>query len=112
MGVSQVGIKRSINDPNLSRIPVNQSVAGPTTLKAAQLNKRHRLVGAILTMSANGTMKFVSGSTDMSGPMDVAQYGGFVHDTDAPFFECNANEDLILVTTGGAARGVALVHTE
>lgn len=101
-----------VADQRVSRIVVNQGGAGSVTLKAAQLNKRHKLIGAILTLSADGTLKFQSAANDLCGPMDIASKGGFVYDSDSSFFECNANEDLNLVTTGGAAKGVVLVLTE
>lgn len=104
--------RREIPEQAGSRVVVNQGAAGSTTLKSAVLGKSHKVVGAILTLAANGTIKFQSAANDLSGAFDVAQYGGFVFDSDAPFFLCNANEDLVLTTTGGAAHGVVLVVTE
>lgn len=109
---SRIAIARAINDPRLSRVIVNQVGAGTTLLKAAQLNKRHQIVGAILTLSADGTLKFQSAANDLCGPMDIAAKGGFVYDSDSPFYPGNLNEDLNLATTLGAARGVVLVLTE
>jgi hypothetical protein len=105
--------RREIPEQNAVRVAVNQSGAGTLVLAAAQLGKRHRLVGAILTMPANGTIKFAgSTSGDLTGPFDVAQYGGFVYDSDVPFIQAGLNEDLQLITTGGGAHGIALVVPE
>jgi hypothetical protein len=112
MGTSRVTLARGGNDPNLTRIVVNQGGPGTTLLFGAVADKRHKIVGALLTLSADGTLEFKSGSTSMNGPFDIAAKGGFSHESDAPFFECGLTEDLNLVTTGGAARGVVLIVTE
>lgn len=112
MGTSHVHISRGGNDPNVSRIVVNQGGPATTLLFAAVANRRHKIIGALLTLSADGTLEFKSGSNSMNGPFDIAAKGGFSHESDAPFFECNLTEDLNLVSTGGAARGVVLIVTE
>jgi hypothetical protein len=112
MGASQVTVTRGGNDPGLSRVVVNQAGPGTTLLIGAVANKRHKIVGALLTLSADGTLKFQSAANDLCGPLDIAAKGGFSHDSAAPFFECNLTEDLNITTAGGAARGVVLVKTE
>lgn len=104
--------RREIPEQAASRVVVNQGIAGSTTLKTAVLGKAHKVVGALLTLGADGTLTFVSGATPLSGPLDIAIQGGFMYDSDAPFFLCNVNEDLVITTTGGAAHGVVLVVTE
>lgn len=97
----------------LTHVAVNQTVAGTTQLAAAVSGRRHKVVGAVLTLSADGTLKFLDGAGDLTGPMDVAQRGGFVLPTNnLPYFQATTNSALSITTTGGAARGVVTISTE
>lgn len=111
MGRSEISVAQ--DERNITRVPVNQGVAGTTTLLAAVAGKRHKVVGAILTMSADGTMLF-AGSTSggLTGPLDVAQRGGLVANGLLGLIVTGVAEDLQLITTLGAARGVVAVLTE
>ncbi len=103
------------DDRNVTRVSVNQGAAGTTVLMPAQLGMRHSVIGALLTLSADGTLKFVGGvaGADLTGPLDIAQKGGFSVPRDqAGLIKGAANQDLSLVTTGGAAHGVVAVLTE
>lgn len=100
------------DERGVTRVPVNQGAAGTTVLMAAQLGKRHSVVGALLTLNADGTLKF-TGAGDLTGPMDIAQKGGFAVPRDsAGLIKADVNADLSLVTSGGAAHGVVAVLTE
>ena len=59
-------------------VPVNQTVAGTTELAAASTLNRHKVIGAMLVMSATGTLRFTDGVNDLTGPADVVANGGFV----------------------------------
>ena len=97
----------------LTYIPVNQGAAGSTVLAASSSGNKHKIVGAVLTMSAAGTLKFTDGSGDLTGPMDIAASGGFVLPTSQyPYQETAATSALNLVTATGAARGVVIIVTE
>ena len=95
-------------------VSVNQSIAGTTVLAAASVGNKHKLLGAVLVLSALGTLKFTDDGGDLSGPMDLAANGGFVVEPGAfPFTETGAtNRALNLVTTLGAARGLVTILTE
>ena len=99
---------------NLTFIPVNQTAAATTTLIAAVADLKHKILGAILTMSAAGTLKFTDGVDDIIGPLDIDVRGGLVAPSGIfPYAETGAaNRALILTTTVGAARGVVIVATE
>ena len=98
----------------LTYVSINQSVAGTTILAAASVGNKHKIVSAIIVMSALGTVKFADGVGDLTGPMDLATNGGFVWPASiAPYTETAAtNRALNLVTTIGAARGVVAILTE
>lgn len=98
----------------LTYVSVNQSAAGTTTLAAASVGNKHKLLSTTLTMSAAGTLKFTDGVGDLTGPMDVAATGGFVESPSIiPYRETGAtNRALNLVTTTGAARGSVVILTE
>ena len=95
-------------------VPVNQTVAGTTELAAASTLNRHKVIGAMLVMSATGTLRFTDGVNDLTGPADVVANGGFVMPTSMiPWTESGAvNRAINLVTTVGAARGVVVLVTE
>lgn len=95
-------------------VSVNQGAAGTTELAAASTLNRHKVIGAMLVMSATGTLRFTDGVNDITGPADIAINGGFVMPTSMiPWTETGAiNRALNLVTTTGAARGVVVLVTE
>lgn len=98
----------------ITYVSVAQGAAGTTELAAASASNKHKLLGAILTLSAAGTMKFTDGVADLTGAMDVAATGGFVLTTSLiPYQQTGAvNRALNLVTTTGAAKGVVIILTE
>lgn len=99
----------------ITYVSVNQSVPGTTTLASASVGNKHKVLGAVLTMNATGTVKFADAvPVDRTGPMDVSSTGGFVLPTSAvPYLETSTtNTALNLVTTMGAARGVVAILTE
>ena len=95
-------------------VPVAQGAAGTTQLVAASAGNRHKIVGALLTITLAGTVKFIDGSGDLTGAMTTAAAGGFVWATDPrfPLIVTAVNSALSLVTTLGAAAGVVLIVTE
>lgn len=110
MGRSAVDV--DYDDRGVTRVPVAQGAPGTTLLASAQLGKRHSVVGALLTLSADGTLKF-TGSADLTGPMDIAAKGGFAVPRDAAgLIQAAPNTDLSIVTSGGGANGVVAVLTE
>jgi len=91
---------------------VSQTGAGTTVLAAAEGGLKHKIIGATLTLSGAGTLKF-TGAGDLSGAMDVAAKGGFViPPSEWVWQQTGANEALSLVTTAGMAQGVVQYITE
>jgi hypothetical protein len=94
-------------------VVVNQSSAGTTELSAASVGKRHRVVSAVLSINAAGSLKFADGGADLTGPLPVVESGGFVLPAGTfPYFVTAVNSALNIVTTGGAVRGVVGFVTE
>lgn len=98
----------------LTYVPVAQGAAGTTQLAAADGTKKHKVLGCVLALSADGTLKFIDSSGDLTGAMDIAGKGGFVVPTSlVPITETGAvNRTISIVTTGGAAKGVVVLLTE
>lgn len=101
------------NGKTLTYVPVNQGAAGTTVLAAALASNKHKIVGCSLTMSAAGSLKFLDGSGDLTGPMDIGATGGFVWPTSViPYQQTATNSALSITTTTGAAKGVVIILTE
>ena len=106
--VSLDGFSKSI-----TYIPVAQGAAGTTVLATASTGNKHKIVVAILTMSATGTLKFTDSSGDLTGAMDISITAGFVAPGSiVPYTETGTTSALNLVTTVGAAKGVVGIITE
>lgn len=94
--------------------PLAQGAAGTTQIAAASPGNKHKVVGGIVTLSTDGTIKFIDGSGDLTGTMDVAAKSGFVIPASvlAMIETSTVNTALSIVTTGGAAKGVVRYLTE
>jgi hypothetical protein len=101
------------NGKTMTYVPVAQGAAGTTVLAAALASNKHKIVGCSLTLSAAGTLKFLDGSGDLTGAMDISATGGFVWPTSViPYQQTATNSALSITTTGGAAKGVVIILTE
>lgn len=98
----------------LTFVSVAQGGAGTTVLAAASVGNKHKLLGAALTMSILGTLKFTDDGGDLTGAMDIAATGDFVLPTSVlPYLQTGAtNRALNIVTTLGAAKGFVVLVTE
>lgn len=112
MGGSSVIVRE---DPQaaITNVPVAQgSTPGTFTIKTATLGRRHKIVGFLLTMNADGTLKFRSGGVDLTGAMDFISKGGAVERDLGSLIVGTLNNDIDLVTVGGGVNGVVQVETE
>lgn len=107
-------VNQTDNGKTYTRVKVEQGAAGTTVLAAASASNKHKLVGASLTLSVAGSLKFTDGVGDLSGAMDIAATGGFVLPTsNISYIETSTtNTALNIVTTGGAAKGFVVILTE
>jgi hypothetical protein len=97
---------------NRLQVPVNQGAPGTTVLAAGQSGKRHKVIAALLSMTADGTLEFRSGSNPVTGPMKLSDMGGFAIPAVGTLCVAEDGADLSVHTTGGAARGVVTILTE
>ncbi len=94
-------------------VPLTPGVGGPNQLMAAEPGKRHKIVGGMLSFSANGTLDLLSGVTSLfGGAMAFGEFGGFLAAGDRVFLQTNIGEALNMTTTGAAPRGFFKVVTE
>lgn len=95
-------------------VSVAQSGAGSTQLVAADTGNKHKVLGCILMLDADGTLKFKDSTGDLTGAMPIGQRGGFVLPAGLfPYLQTGAvNRSLSIETTGGAAKGSVVVLTE
>lgn len=95
-------------------VAVAQGAAGTTVLAGADATKKHKIIGAMLVMSAAGTLKLLDSSGDLTGASDIAANAGFVWPTSIiPYLETGAvNRSISITTTGGAAKGFVAIVTE
>lgn len=93
--------------PTMLFQPITQAGAGTTTIVGAVAGKRVKVTGYVVVMGGAGTVKFVSGSTDITGTMSFGANGGVsVGGTEfSPAFETGVGEALKIVTTGAAGNG-------
>lgn len=101
----------------VNRFVLSQGGADTTQIAAASSGNRHKVVGAVLTISALGTAKFIDGSGDLTGAFDLGAAstpGGFVLPISVyyPWFQTALTSALSIVTTAGAAKGLILYVTE
>jgi hypothetical protein len=102
------------NGKTISRYGVSQGSAGNTVIIAASPGNKHKVIGGVVSLSAAGSIKFLTASTDISGAMPLAANGGFVlpPSPHCAWLETNENEALSYTTVTGLARGFLLVVTE
>jgi len=91
-----------------------QTVAATTVIAAASVGNKHKILGAVITLSADGTIQFIDGAGNLTGAMDVAAKSGFVIPANiiAMIETSVVNSALSIVTTGGAAKGIVRYVTE
>jgi len=105
----------------IHRFIVNQGPAGgQVTIAPATPNRRHQVIGFILSATGNGTLQFLSGgpapapTTPLTGTMDMGQRNSLVWPSNpsAPFVETNLGDSLRIQTTGGGGvRGMIIYLT-
>jgi hypothetical protein len=111
MGLSGVIIKDS-PDGVVTNVALAQGAPGTTVLASAVLGRRHRIAGMFFTVTADATVKFTSGGVDLTGAMPMVAKGGMVEVDLGSLVVGQLNQDISIVTTGGAANGSVKIVTE
>lgn len=97
--MANVGIQ-SGQGRTLQHVAISAS-SGTQTIVAAVSDKKIKVVGYVVVGFANCTVKFADTTGDLSGAMDIAQYGGVVAagQPSVPWFETHMSEPLKLVSS-------------
>lgn len=94
-------------------VALGRGVGGPHELMPAEAGKRHRVVGGMISFSADATLDILSaGASLFGGAMSFPARGGFVAAGEGTFLQTNVGEALNLTTTGADARGFLKILTE
>jgi hypothetical protein len=111
-------MKMSVDDEwlkgQMHYAPISASSSGDTTLVAAQGGRRYRVVQFYMTTDAPVFVKFKSGSTDVTGPVRLAD-DGKGHDkglNPAGWFITAPGEALKINLSGNAIVGGVLGYRE
>lgn len=96
-----------------SYAPINQGASGTTQLAAASAGNKHKVLGFTLSLNNDGTVRFDSGVTPLTGNIKVdGQLQPLVVPSgNFPLFETGVNQALNIVTTQ-AAQGFIIFVTE
>lgn len=97
----------------ITYVQVTQAAAGTLQLAAADATKKHKIVGAVISLDAGGTLLFTDGTLN-SGAMPLAANTPLVLSTQVlPYWETGAvNRALSLTSATGKAFGFVAVLTE
>ena len=99
---------------NTRTVAISQGAAGTTELAPAVGGHINRLIALAVSLDAAGTAKLSSGGADLSGAMNLGSGVplNLRGEDEAPIAETAPNAALSLTTTGGAAKGLAVISTE
>jgi hypothetical protein len=88
----------------MPHVAVQTTTTSDLVIPDPESNQVVRVLGYALSSDGAGTFQFMSGDTELSGPMDVADSGGFVcgvSPNGIGWFDTNRGEGLTIATTGG-----------
>lgn len=95
---------------HVRQVVINFNGTGDNIVVSAGGGRRRvQLYQVFFVVDAATTIKWRSGSTDITGPVPLVQYGSFVLDNNRePWLITNEGEDLVINQTGTAGVGGAL----
>jgi len=91
---------------------ISASSAGDTTVVPAVSGKRIRVVAFALVAAGTVTVKFRSGSTDITGGMRLVEAGGVAHAFDGGLFQTAVGAALVINLSVGQPVGGYVVYRE
>jgi hypothetical protein len=91
---------------------INATTSGNTQVVPAVSNKRIRVVAYAVVASATVSIKFRSGTTDITGSMRIVEGGGIAHAYDGGLFETAVNQPLNIYLSNNATVGGYVVYRE
>ena len=92
--------------------PINATSFGDTQIVPAVSGKRIRVIAYAVIANATVSIKFRSGSTDITGSMRVVEGGGIAHAYDGGLFQTAVNQPLNINLSNNATVGGYVVYRE
>jgi mRNA-degrading endonuclease HigB of HigAB toxin-antitoxin module len=92
--------------------PINATTSGDTQIVGAVSGKRIRVIAYAVIASATVSIKFRSGTTDITGSMRVVEGGGIAHAYDGGLFQTAVNQPLNINLSNNATVGGYVVYRE
>lgn len=92
---------------------LNPASSGTNQILAAITGQKIKVIGLYVVAAAANTIKFISGSTDISAQTALSANGGFVlpiTDKGIPWFETNQGEALNISLSASTQVGVNIVY--
>jgi len=98
----------------VNRFVVQQVASGNTIVAAASPGNKHKVVGFLLSLDANGTLTFFSAGVAITGAIDMGARLDILHPSLPlfPLVETAVNQSLSFTTATGKAGGIILYITE
>ena len=92
--------------------PINATNSGNTQVVGAVSGKRIRVIAYAVIANATVSIKFQSGTTDITGSMRVVEGGGIAHAYDGGLFETAVGQALNINLSTNATVGGYIVYRE
>ena len=91
---------------------ISANTSGNTQVVGAVSGKRIRVIAFAVIASATVTIKFQSGTTDITGSMRIVEGGGIAHAYDGGLFQTAVNQPLNINLSNNATVGGYVVYRE
>ena len=92
--------------------PISATGLGDTQIVPAVSGKRIRVIAYAVVANATVSIKFRSGTTDITGSMRIVEGGGIAHAYDGGLFQTAVGQALNINLTSGATVGGYVVYRE
>ena len=92
--------------------PINATTSGDTQIVPAVSGKRIRVIAYAVIANATVSIKFRSGTTDITGSMRIVEGGGIAHAYDGGLFQTAVNQPLNINLSNNATVGGYVVYRE
>jgi len=92
--------------------PINATTSGDTQIVPAVSGKRIRVIAYAVIANATVSIKFRSGTTDITGSMRIVEGGGIAHAYDGGLFQTAVGQALNINLSNNATVGGYVVYRE
>ena len=119
VGISNQPISVTVTNPPLTvgystvqYLPINANSFGNTQIVPAVSGKRIRVIAYAVIANATVSIKFQSGTTDITGSMRIVEGGGIAHAYDGGLFQTAVGQALNINLSTNATVGGYVVYRE